>query len=46
MQAATYGLKHLFCNDDPLLRTLRNAGLNATDHIAPLKKMLMQHALN
>ncbi len=46
MQATTYGLKHLFCNDDPLLRTLRNAGLNATNRIAPLKKLLMQHALD
>lgn len=46
MQATTYGLKHLFNNDDPLLRTVRNLGLNATNHIIPLKKMLMQHALN
>ncbi len=46
MQATTFGLKNLFCNDDPLLRLLRNAGLAATDRIAPLKKMLMQHALN
>lgn len=46
MQATTYGLKHLFCNDAPLLRTLRNAGLDATNRIAPLKKLLMQHALN
>jgi ubiquinone biosynthesis UbiH/UbiF/VisC/COQ6 family hydroxylase len=44
MQATTYGLKHLFCNDDPLLRTLRNAGLTATNYLVPLKKMLMQHA--
>lgn len=46
MQATTYALKHLFNNDDPLLRTLRNAGLNATNRLAPLKKLLMQHALN
>ena len=46
MQATTYGLKNLFCNDDPLLRTLRNLGLNATNKIVPLKKLLMQHALN
>ncbi len=46
MQATTYGLKNLFCNDDPLLRTLRNIGLNATNKIVPLKKLLMQHALN
>jgi len=46
MQATTYGLKNLFNNDDPLLRTARNLGLNATDRLTPLKKMLMQHALN
>ena len=46
MQSTTYALKNLFCNDDPLLRTLRNAGLNATNHVTPLKKLLMQHALN
>lgn len=46
MQTTTYGLKHLFCNDDPFLRFLRNAGLDVTNRIAPLKKLLMQHALN
>ena len=46
MQAATYGLKHLFNNDVPLLRAVRNLGLNATNRIIPLKKLLMQHALN
>jgi len=46
MQATTYGLKHLFNNDVPLLRAVRNFGLNATNHLIPLKKMLMQHALN
>lgn len=46
MQAATYGLKHLFNNENPLLRTVRNLGLNATEHFTPLKKLLMQHALN
>lgn len=46
MQATTYGLKNLFCNNDPFLRTLRNLGLNATNKIVPLKKLLMQHALN
>lgn len=46
MQATTYGLKNLFCNDDALLRMLRNTGLAAVNRLAPLKKMLMQHALN
>ncbi len=46
MQLATDTLKHLFINDNPLLRTLRNVGLAATNHIVPLKKMLARHALN
>lgn len=46
MQMTTDGLKKLFNNDDPLLRTLRNAGLSATNRIVPLKKILMRHALN
>ena len=46
MQAMTYGLKHLFNNDVPMLRALRNAGLAATNRLTPLKKLLMQHALN
>ena len=46
MQATTYGLKHLFNNDVPVLRNMRNLGLSATNHLHPLKKMLMQHALN
>jgi 2-octaprenylphenol hydroxylase len=46
MQATTYGLKQLFNNDMPLLRAARNLGLDATNRIAPLKKLLMQHALN
>jgi 2-octaprenylphenol hydroxylase len=46
MQAATYGLKHLFNNDIALLRVLRNVGLDATNRIVPLKKMLMQHAMH
>lgn len=45
MQAMTYGLKNLFNNANPLLRTLRNSGLAATNQITPLKKLLMQHAL-
>ncbi|HTN93569.1 MAG TPA: UbiH/UbiF family hydroxylase [Gallionella sp.] len=46
MQATTYGLKHLFNNDVPLLRAARNLGLNAANRIIPLKKLLMQHAMN
>ena len=46
MQATTYGLKHLFNNDVPLLRSARNFGLDSINRITPLKKMLMQHALS
>jgi 2-octaprenylphenol hydroxylase len=46
MQLTTDALKKLFVNDNPLLRTMRNLGLNATNRIAPLKKMLARHALN
>ncbi len=45
MQATTDMLKKLFNNDHPLLRTARNLGLNATNRIAPLKRMLARHAL-
>ena len=46
MQATTYGLKHLFNNDDPILRKLRNLGMDATNRLTPLKKLLVRHALN
>ena len=46
MQLTTDALKHLFINDNPVLRTLRNLGLSATNQFAPLKKMLVRHALN
>ncbi len=46
MQATTHGLKHLFNNDQPLLSLLRNFGLSATNRLAPLKKLLMRHALD
>lgn len=46
MQATTYGLKHLFNNDAPILRKLRNIGMDATNRLPPLKKLLVQHALN
>lgn len=46
MQLTTDALKHLFINDNPLLRKLRNLGLSATNQFMPLKKMLARHALN
>lgn len=46
MQLTTDALKHLFLNPNPLLRTLRNVGMAATNAFTPLKKMLARHALN
>lgn len=46
MQLTTDALKHLFINPNPVLRTLRNVGLAATNAITPVKKMLARHALN
>lgn len=46
MQFTTDTLKKLFGNANPVLRTVRNAGLAATNRIAPLKKMLARHALH
>jgi len=46
MQLTTDALKHLFVNNHPLLRQLRNFGLSATNAFVPLKKMLARHALN
>jgi 2-polyprenylphenol 6-hydroxylase len=45
MQFTTDSLKKLFVNRHPLLRTVRNLGLNATNRLVPLKKMLARHAL-
>jgi ubiquinone biosynthesis UbiH/UbiF/VisC/COQ6 family hydroxylase len=42
---ATDGLKHLFNNDSPLLAGLRNLGLAFTDRLAPVKRLLVQHAV-
>ena len=46
MQLTTDALKHLFVNNHPLLRPLRNIGLSATNALVPLKKILARHALN
>jgi 2-octaprenylphenol hydroxylase len=44
MIAVTGGFKLLFGNAWPLLTGLRNAGLSATDRIAPLKGAIMRRA--
>lgn len=46
MQFTTDTLKHLFNNNNPLLRRVRNLGLSLTNRFAPLKKILARHALN
>lgn len=43
--AAMEGLKRLFGNGNPLLKGLRNLGLNLTDKLTPLKRQLAAHAL-
>jgi ubiquinone biosynthesis UbiH/UbiF/VisC/COQ6 family hydroxylase len=45
MQLTTDTLKNLFVNNNPLLRFVRNLGLNATNRLVPLKNMLVRHAL-
>lgn len=46
MQLTTDALKHLFVNNNPLLRGMRNLGLAFTNRFTPLKKLLARHALN
>ena len=46
MQSVTYGLKHLFNNNLPVLRSMGNLGLNAINRLTLLKKMLVRHAFN
>ncbi len=46
MQITTDILKKLFTNSNPLLRTVRNFGLAATNRFTPVKKFLARHALN
>lgn len=45
MQFTTYTLKHLFNNNNPLLRSVRNLGLSFANQLPPLKKVLARHAL-
>lgn len=45
MLTTTDSLKKLFCNDQPLLRTLRNFGLATTHRLMPAKRWLARHAL-
>ena len=45
MQQLTDGLLHLFEQDTPVLRELRNHGLNLVNHLTPLKRWLAGRAL-
>ncbi len=45
MQAVTTGLQRLFNNTYAPLAMLRNAGLDLTNHLSPLKRQLMSHAI-
>jgi 2-polyprenyl-6-methoxyphenol hydroxylase-like FAD-dependent oxidoreductase len=45
MQQLTDGLLHLFEHDTPVLRELRNHGLNLVNHLTPLKRWLAGRAL-
>ncbi|WP_148717464.1 UbiH/UbiF family hydroxylase [Chitinolyticbacter meiyuanensis] len=46
MQTVCDGLQKLFNNTNPLLKTLRNAGLGLTDQQAWLKHRLIRHAMD
>lgn len=39
------GFKTLFSNENPVLSTLRNLGLNITDNVSPLKNTIIRHAM-
>jgi len=45
MIGVTDSLNRLFSNDFPPLRLARDAGLSAVNHINPLKRFLMRHAM-
>ncbi|HXX13096.1 MAG TPA: UbiH/UbiF family hydroxylase [Burkholderiales bacterium] len=45
MTAVTHGLQRLFNNSAAPLAWLRNLGLSLTDHVLPLKALLIKHAL-
>src|SRR6185295_13554842 len=45
MTAATHGLQRLFNNPVAPLAWMRNLGLDLTDRMAPMKALLVRHAL-
>ncbi|AOY00058.1 UbiH/UbiF family hydroxylase [Jeongeupia sp. USM3] len=46
MQGACDGLQKLFNNRNPILKTLRNAGLGLTDSLPWIKQQLIRHAMD
>ena len=44
MHGLTHGLQRLFSSSAPLVRTLRNAGLNFTGRLPVIPELLVQHA--
>lgn len=44
MMAVTGGFKYLFGNELPLIRRLRNIGLNLANRATPVKRLIMRHA--
>jgi len=41
----TDGLNRLFSNNNTILKALRNAGFAGVNHLGPLKRLFMQHAM-
>ncbi len=46
MARVTDGLLHLFANDQPLVRELRNRGMSLLNHLAPIKRLITAKALD
>jgi 2-polyprenyl-6-methoxyphenol hydroxylase-like FAD-dependent oxidoreductase len=46
MVGLTDGLLHLFANDWPLVRELRNRGMGFLNRVAPIKRLLTARALD
>ena len=45
MLTAMTGFKTLFSNNNVLLKSLRNTGLNLTNNVAPVKNTIIRHAM-
>jgi 2-octaprenylphenol hydroxylase len=45
MLSAMTGFKMLFGNENALLKTVRNLGLNVTDGMSPIKNIIIRHAM-